>query len=113
MDASLEWCSTPPLWHTKAVGGVHPIRPLSAVIRFGRAKGRCERYLRPHGRVVLHLRDGRWWDTEADTWRNGRGKALKGLPRADRWPPYLAIYKMRVFLACAHADHDPTNNRPR
>src|SRR3954468_11248120 len=21
MDASLEWCSTPPLWHTKAVGG--------------------------------------------------------------------------------------------
>jgi hypothetical protein len=23
MDASLKWCSTPPLWHTKAVGGVH------------------------------------------------------------------------------------------
>ncbi len=86
---------------------------LSAVIRFGRAKGRCERCLRPHGRVVLHLRDGRWWDAEADTWRNGRGKVLKGLPRPDRWPPYLAIYQTRVFLACAHADHDPTNNRPR
>jgi hypothetical protein len=25
MDASLEWFSTPPLWHTKAVGGVHTI----------------------------------------------------------------------------------------
>ena len=25
MDASLKWCSTPPLWHTEAVGGVHPI----------------------------------------------------------------------------------------
>src|SRR3954453_20741979 len=24
MDASLEWCSTPPLWHTKAVGGRSP-----------------------------------------------------------------------------------------
>src|SRR3954447_12863775 len=24
MDASLEWCSTPPLWHTKAVGGRPP-----------------------------------------------------------------------------------------
>jgi hypothetical protein len=24
MDASLKWCSTPPLWHTKAVGGRPP-----------------------------------------------------------------------------------------
>src|SRR5258708_3055937 len=24
-DASLECCSTPPLWHIDAVGGVHPI----------------------------------------------------------------------------------------
>jgi hypothetical protein len=24
MDASLKWCSTPPLWHTKAVGGRLP-----------------------------------------------------------------------------------------
>jgi hypothetical protein len=24
-DASLKWCSTPPLWHIDAVGGVHPI----------------------------------------------------------------------------------------
>jgi hypothetical protein len=34
-DASLKWCSTPPLWHIDAVGGVHPIinpaHPTSAV----------------------------------------------------------------------------------
>src|SRR4051812_20115291 len=27
MDASLEWRSTPPLWHTKAVGGRPPHQP--------------------------------------------------------------------------------------
>ena len=32
---------------------------LSAAIRFGRAKGRCERCRRPHGRLVFHLGDGR------------------------------------------------------
>ena len=44
---------------------------LSAAIRFGRAKGRCEHCRRPHGRLVFHLGDGRWWDDEAATWRNG------------------------------------------
>src|SRR5829696_1528670 len=29
MDASLEWCSTPPLWHTKAVGGRPPHQSLA------------------------------------------------------------------------------------
>src|SRR5918994_2986554 len=33
MDASLEWCSTPPLWHTKAVGG----RPPCSLLRCLRA----------------------------------------------------------------------------
>src|SRR3954462_11104069 len=32
MDASLEWCSTPPLWHTKAVGG----RPHGVIAGAGR-----------------------------------------------------------------------------
>jgi hypothetical protein len=32
---------------------------LSAAIRFGRAKGRCEHCRRPHGRLVFHLGDGR------------------------------------------------------
>ncbi len=51
---------------------------LSATIRFRRAGGRCERCGRPHGKLVWHLGDGRWWDTEHDIWRNGRGKALRG-----------------------------------
>jgi hypothetical protein len=29
LDVSLKWCSTPPLWHTKAVGGSTPSEPLS------------------------------------------------------------------------------------
>ena len=86
---------------------------LSATIRFRRAGGRCERCGRPHGQLVWHLGDGRWWDPEHGTWRNGRGKALRGLPQLDAWPPDLAIFRTRVVLATAHLDHDPTNNRPR
>lgn len=33
---------------------------LSAVIRFGRAKSRCEACQRPHGQTVFCLGDGRW-----------------------------------------------------
>ena len=49
---------------------------LSAVIRFERAKGRCERCGRPHGRKVQHLGDGRWWDEDERTWRNACGRRL-------------------------------------
>ena len=52
---------------------------LSAVIRFQRAKGRCEECGRPHGREVQHLGDGRWWDDDKQTWRNGRGRPLRGI----------------------------------
>jgi hypothetical protein len=37
---------------------------LSAMIRFERAKGRCERCGRPHRQEIQHLGDGRWWDEE-------------------------------------------------
>jgi hypothetical protein len=49
---------------------------LSAMIRFERAKGRCECCGRPHGQVVHHLGDGRWWDEEQTCWRSGKGRAL-------------------------------------
>ena len=84
---------------------------LSAVIRFKRAKGRCEGCRRPHGKLVCHLGDGRWWDAQARIWRDGRGKALKGLRPLRLWRE--PILSTRVFLACAHLDHDPTNNRNR
>ena len=76
---------------------------LSAVIRFERAKGRCERCGRPHGREIRHLGDGRWWDEDQLTWRNGRGRTLR-LVRDD-----IAVRTTRVALAAAHLDHDPTN----
>jgi hypothetical protein len=82
---------------------------LSALIRFGRAKGRCERCGRPHGRTVHHLGDGRWFDAEAGVWRNGRGREVA--PPA--YGEYERLRRTRVVLAAAHLDHDPGNNRPR
>jgi hypothetical protein len=83
---------------------------LSAVIRFERAKGRCESCRRPHGRMVCHLGDGRWWDAEGGTWRDGQGRAAQ----VDEDEDVLAqAATTRVILATAHRDHDPTNNRPR
>ncbi len=83
-------------------------RELSAVIRFKRAQSRCERCRRPHGHVVYHLGDGRWWDEAERTWRNGRGRKLKGVAVRSS-----LLRTTRVVLATAHLDHDPTNNHPR
>ena len=86
---------------------------LSALIRFGRANGRCEHCRRPHGRLVFHLGDGRWWDDEAATWRNGQGRALSSLAGAPARSDDEAVRTTKVVLATAHLDHDPSNNRPR
>ncbi len=80
---------------------------LSALIRFGRAKGRCEHCGRPHGAVVCHLGDGRWFDEAAGCWRSGKGRALRRDLTAE------VVFTTRVVLACAHMDHDPGHNRPR
>jgi hypothetical protein len=87
---------------------LYPIdwQELSRAIRFGRAKGRCEGCGRPHGLQVKHLGDGRWWDEVAAAWRDGRGRALRGVPA-----PEPHVLTTRVVLATAHLDHDPTNNR--
>ena len=86
---------------------------LSASIRFGRAKGRCEQCGRPHGRLVFHLGDGRWWDDNAKMWRSGRGRILPNMPPLSPSPKDISILTTKVVLATAHLDHDPTNNRPR
>ncbi len=83
---------------------------LSALIRFGRAKGQCEGCGRPHGRFVCHLGDGRWWDPERGAWRDGQGRALR---QVDAENLLALISTTRVVLATAHRDHDPTNNRLR
>jgi hypothetical protein len=86
-------------------------RQLSAVIRFQRAQGRCEGCGWPHGGLVLHLGDGRWWDAEHGIWRDGQGRRLRRrvlIPAEG----LEGVRSTRVVLATAHRDHDPTNNRP-
>ncbi|OHV17560.1 hypothetical protein BK022_04780 [Methylorubrum extorquens] len=83
---------------------------LSAVIRFGRAKGRCEACGRPHGRTVFSLGDGRWWDADAVSWRDGTG----GLVCLDAGSGDVLgeIRTTRVVLAAAHRNHDTADNSP-
>ncbi|AWI87945.1 hypothetical protein C0214_06370 [Methylobacterium sp. DM1] len=87
-------------------------RELSEVIRFGRAKGYCEQCGRPHGQLVFHLGDGRWWDAHGQTWRSGKGRPLKLAP-LKYLPTGTVIETTRVYLAYAHLDHDPGNNDPK
>ena len=80
---------------------------LSAVIRFDRAKGRCEGCGRPHGKTVRHLGDGRWYDEERAGWRNGQGRPVKLTMVPDQ------AATTTVYIATAHLDHDPGNSSPR
>lgn len=98
-------------------------RELSRLVRFTRAKGRCEHCGRPHGKDVVHLGDGTWWDAERGTWRDGRGCRVRGVPAPEvleaaqpgltglEQQPSLPV--TRVVLASAHLDHDPSHNRLR
>ena len=82
-------------------------RELSSHVRFERAEGRCQRCGRPHLVLVRCLPDGRWFDDQAATWRDRRG-------RPARWPDLVEAPRFRmtrVVLAAAHLDSDPTNNR--
>jgi len=82
---------------------------LSRLVRFGRAKGQCEHCRRPHGRRVFHLGDGRWWDADRRGWRDGRGRRVR-VANAD----LAAIVRVtQVYIACAHLNHDPTDNAAR
>ncbi len=77
---------------------------LSASIRFGRANGRCEGCGRPHGKLVLCVADGRWFDRQDGSWRDDRGRRTA---RPDK--PYRLRWTV-VRLAACHLDHDPTNS---
>ena len=92
--------------------GFYPIdwQQLSAVIRFEHARGQCEQCGRPHGQIISHLGDGRWFDAEQETWRDGQGRVITWLDYRD----YLGGLKQtKVVLATAHVNHDPTDNRTR
>jgi 5-methylcytosine-specific restriction endonuclease McrA len=82
-------------------------RELSRKLRFERAGGKCQRCGRPHGQTIRVLRDGRWFDAGARSWRDGRA-------RPARWPDLeeaIGMRETRVVLAAAHLDHDPRHNR--
>jgi hypothetical protein len=83
---------------------------LSAVIRFDRAKGQCEACGRSHGRLVYHLGDGRWWDADAGTWRDGRGRRARLAHGQD--DVLGTVRTTRVILAAAHRNHDTADNDP-
>ncbi len=90
-------------WH-------HPIDwpQISHHVRFVRAKGRCEQCARPHGHEVRCLPDGRWFDVESQSWRDGEGHPAV-------WPDvvdYAGHRSTRVVLATCRKDNDPANNDP-
>lgn len=95
---------------------------LSQLIRFRRAKGRWQRSQRPHGREVIHLGEGTWWDEDATVWRDGRGKRVRTLQLQPNLSHTQLMFAgmapssprvTRVVLASAHLNHDPGDNRPR
>ena len=71
---------------------LYPIdwRELSLSIRFLRAAGRCERCGQPHGCVVVHLGDGRWWDEDVARWGCGAGRWVRRLK-----PPHSIVEPTR------------------
>jgi hypothetical protein len=84
---------------------------ITDAVRFGRAKGKCEQCSRPHGKLVCHLGDGRWWDEESSVWRDDRGRQVrKGAPPPPR-PDHDRT--TRVYLATAHLDNNPGHNDQR
>jgi hypothetical protein len=80
----------------------------STVIRFERAKHACERCGRPHLKVVRHLGDGRWWDADLQSWRDGNGRRVEVISAA-----MPECRSTKVVLVTVHLDHDPLNNRPQ
>ena len=67
---------------------------LSAWVRFVRAKGCCEACGRPHGKIVHHLGDGRWFDEAHETWRDGRGREVN-------WPAYGEYRNLKQTRLCS------------
>lgn len=83
---------------------------LSAIIRFVRARGRCEGCGRPHLQHVQHLGDGQWWDMEVKRWRDGQGRLVRRALAAPEGMAAGRVKVTRVVLATAHRNHDTADN---
>lgn len=59
---------------------------------------------------MIHLGDGRWWDEEAASWRNGAGQIVCLAVDVD--DVLGAARTTRVVLATAHRNHDTADNAP-
>ena len=93
--------------------GFYPIdwRELSHSIRFRRAKGRCDHCRRPHGALICVDAEGAWWDEGDAAWIDKRGRPLRhARPAPSELDPAIPVSWTRVWLACAHLDHDLSNN---
>src|SRR3954451_8750956 len=67
-------------------------------VRFVRAKGRCQACGRPHGAMVRHLGDGRWWDEVQQAWRDGRGRKVPSPALPENTP----VRTTKAMLAAAN-----------
>lgn len=92
---------------------LYPIdwQQITDAVRFQRAKGRCEQCARPHGQLICHLGDGRWWDRERSLWIDPSGRPIKRNAPPAPLPTHNLTTK--VFLATAHLDHNPSHSHPR
>jgi hypothetical protein len=60
------------------------------------------------GGLVYHLGDGRWWDAESASWRDGQGRRVRF--KAGAADVLALVRTTQVVLAAAHRDHDTSNN---
>lgn len=81
---------------------------ISRRIRYGRAKGRCERCGRPDKVTILQLPDGRWQDPQSQSWRADDGSPVDFPDIVE----FCQARKRRFVLGTAHLDHNPANSAP-
>ena len=75
--------------------GLHSFRPGQRPLR---------RLRPPHGKIVLCVADGRWFDRQDGSWRDDRGR------RTTRPRQTLSASLDHCPARGCHLDHDPTNS---
>ena len=58
--------------------------------------------------MINHLGDGRWFDPDAECWRDGQGRAVDWV---DFRTLGSALKRTMIVLATAHLNHDVADNR--